>query len=145
MFLRSNAQTVFWGAGSSAVGCSVEWEGEGRSLVIGEDCLMSSGIWIRNHDMHAMHDLHSGARIDRPAVDTVLEQHVWIGQNALLHSCERIGTGSIVGAMSLVKGAVGACVAVAGTPARVVRHDVSWGRDLAGMTDRERALLGSAP
>jgi hypothetical protein len=144
MFLRSNGQTVFWGAGATAVGCSVEWEGDGRSLVIGEDCLLSSGIWIRNHDMHAIHDIQSGERITRQPVDTIVERHVWIGQNAMLHSCERIGMGSIVGAMSLVKGAVGACVAVAGAPARVVRHDVSWGRDLAGMTERERVLLGLA-
>ncbi len=114
--------------------------------MIGEDTLMSGGIWLRNHDMHAIRDLAPGERIDRAAVDVVLERHVWIGQSAMLHGCQRIGMGSIVGAMSLVKGVVGSCVAVAGTPARIVRYQVSWGRDVAaGMSGRERAALGLDP
>jgi hypothetical protein len=142
VFLRSTGQMLFWGAGATAVGCSIEMEGEGRTLMIGEDALISSGIWIRNHDMHAVHDLASGQRINRPPVDTVIERHVWLGQNAMLHCCQRIGMGSIVGAMSLVKGVVGTCMAVAGVPARPIRHQVSWGRSSAGMTRDERAALG---
>ncbi len=145
VFLRSNRQVMLWGAGATAVGCSIEIEGEDRSVVIGDDALISSGIWIRNHDMHAVHDLRSGERINRPPVDTVLERHVWLGQNALLLNCQRIGAGSIVGAMSLVKGVVGECVAVAGAPARVIRYQVSWGRQASGMTDAERAALGFSP
>jgi hypothetical protein len=142
MFLRSSEQLLFWGAGASAVGCNIEIEGEGRSVIIGEDALISSGIWIRNHDMHAVHDIGSGERLNRPPVDTVLERHVWLGQSALLLNCERIGMGSIVGAMSLVKGIVGEYVAVAGSPARVIRFQVSWGREASGMTEQERFSLG---
>ncbi len=146
VFLRSHGQILFWGAGATCVGCSIEMEGEGRTVMIGEDSLMSGGIWIRNHDMHAIHDLASGERIDRAPVDTVLERHVWIGQNAMLHGCPRIGMGSIVGAMSLVKGVVGPCVAVAGAPARIIRYQVSWGRDVAaGMSRQERVSLGLDP
>lgn len=142
VFMRSSGQLLFWGAGSSAVGCSIEMEGEGRAVVIGEDALISSDIWIRNHDMHAVHDIRSGERINRPPVDTILERHVWLAQGSLLLNCQRIGMGSIVGAMSLAKGVIGECVAVAGTPARVVRYQVSWGREVAGMTAQERFSLG---
>ncbi len=145
VFMRSNRQVLLWGAGATAVGCNIEIEGEDRCVVIGDDALISSGIWIRNHDMHAVHDLRSGERINRPPVDTILERHVWLGQNALLLNCQRIGAGSIVGAMSLVKGVVGECVAVAGAPARVIRYQVSWGRQASGMTDDERAVLGFPP
>ena len=145
MFLRSSGQVLLWGAGATAVGCNIELEGENRCAVIGDDALISSGIWIRNHDMHAVHDLRSGERINRPPVDTILERHVWLGQNALLLNCQRIGAGSIVGAMSLVKGVVGECVAVAGAPARVIRYQVSWGRQASGMTALERGTLGLPP
>jgi carbonic anhydrase/acetyltransferase-like protein (isoleucine patch superfamily) len=145
VFLRSGNQLLFWGAGASAVGCSIELEGEGRSVVIGEDALISSDIWIRNHDMHAVHDIRTGGRINRAPVDTVLERHVWVGQAALLLNCERIGMGSIVGAMSLVKGVVGEYLAVAGCPARVIRYQVSWGREAAGMTEHERFSMGLPP
>jgi len=145
VFLRSSNQLLFWGAGATAVGVSIEVEGEGRAVVIGDDALISSGIWIRNHDMHAVHDIRTGERINRPPVDTVLERHVWLGQNALLLNCQRIGTGSIVGATSLVKGVVGEYVAIAGTPARVIRYQVSWGREASGMTELERSALGLGP
>jgi acetyltransferase-like isoleucine patch superfamily enzyme len=91
--------------------------------------------------MHAIHDLRTHERIEGAPVDTVLERHVWLGQEALLLRCERIETGSIVGARTLVKGRLPARVVAGGIPARVLREAVSWGRDLAGMTAEERAAI----
>lgn len=142
LYLRSNGQFLFWGRGASAVGISMEIEGEGAGVVIGDDALISAGVWVRNHDMHAMHDLRTGARINRPPVQTVLERHVWLGQDAMLLNTERIGMGSIVGTRTMVKGTVPPRVVVAGTPARVIREGVSWGRSNAGMTAAERVSIG---
>jgi acetyltransferase-like isoleucine patch superfamily enzyme len=142
VFLRSDGQFLFWGRGATAVACSVEIEGSGQGVVIGDDALISNGVWIRNHDMHPLHDLATGARIGRPPVSTVLERHVWLGQESLLLGCERIGMGSVVGARSLVKGRVPPRVAVAGTPARVLREGISWGRNMTGMTAAERRAVG---
>jgi acetyltransferase-like isoleucine patch superfamily enzyme len=110
--------------------------------VVGDDALISGGVWVRNYDMHALHDLRSGALISRPPVDTVIELHVWLGQDALLLNTERVGMGAIVGARALVKGHVPPRVAVAGTPARVIREGVSWGRNTYGMTGAERLAIG---
>lgn len=145
LLLRSHRQLLYWGAGASAVGVSIELEGEERSCVIGDDALISNDVWIRNYDMHAIHDLLSGAQINRPPCDCVLERHVWLGQAALLLACERVGMGSIVGARALVKGFLPPCVVAAGTPAKVLRDNISWGRSSLGMTDAERAGIGLAP
>ncbi len=142
MLLRSDDQLVFWGAGATAVGVSIELEGSGRSCVIGDDALISNDVWIRNYDMHAIHDLRSGGQINRAACDTVLERHVWLGQDALLLSCERVGRGSIVGARAMVKGFVPDLSVAAGVPARVLRQGISWGRSSLGMSAEERARLG---
>lgn len=142
IYMRSPSQLLFWGRGASAVGCNVELDGAGQAIVIGDDALISSGVWIRNYDMHAMHDLASGLRINRPPVDTVIERHVWLGQDAILLSCERIGMGTVVGARSLVKGVLPSRVVAAGTPARIIRENVSWGRDTYGMTAAERVSIG---
>lgn len=142
IYLRSNGQFVFWGRGASAVGLSMEIEGEGVGVVIGDDALISNGVWIRNHDMHAIHDLRTGRRINRPPVQTVLERHVWLGHDAMLLNTERIGMGAIVGTNSLVKGTVPPRVVVAGTPARIIREGVSWGRSNNGMTAQERISIG---
>lgn len=145
VFMRSHRQFLFWGVGASAVGLSLELEGEGEGVVIGDDALIAGGVWIRNYDMHAMHDLATGARLNRPPVTTVLERHVWLGQDAMLLSTERVGMGAIVGARALVKGTVPPRVAVAGMPARVLREGVSWGRSGHAMTERERASIGLEP
>jgi|GEM_PF-2321376 len=144
IYLRSNGQFVFWGRGASAVGLSMEIEGEGLGVVVGDDALISNGVWIRNYDMHAIHDLRTGARINRPPMQTVIERHVWLGQDAMLLNAERIGIGTIVGTRTLVKGTVPPRVVVAGTPARVIREGVSWGRSSNGMTAAERRSIGLA-
>jgi hypothetical protein len=145
VFMRSHRQFLFWGAGASAVGLSIELEGEEQGAVIGDDALISGGVWIRNYDMHAIHDLATGARINRQPITTIIERHVWLGQDALLLSTERVAMGAIVGARALVKGQVPPRVAVAGTPARVLREGVSWGRSGHAMTARERAAIGLGP
>ncbi len=142
LLLRSHNQLMFWGSGATAVGVSLELEGSERACVIGDDALISNDVWIRNYDMHAIHDLHSGAQINRPPCDTVLERHVWLGQDALLLSCERVGMGSIVGARSMVKGFVPGLSVAAGAPARILREGISWGRSSLGMTDVERRSIG---
>lgn len=142
VFLRSDRQFLFWGEGSSAVGCSIEMEGEERGAVIGDDALISSGVWLRNYDMHAIHDLETGACISHPPVDMVLERHVWLGQDALLLNCQKVGRGSIVGARALLKTDLPPRVVAAGVPARVIRHGVSWGRASTGMSAAERRSLG---
>jgi acetyltransferase-like isoleucine patch superfamily enzyme len=142
VFMRSDGQILYWGRASTAVGLSIELEGAGQGVLIGDDALVSSGVWIRNYDMHAIHDLRTGKRINRPPVDTILERHVWLGQDALLLGCERIGMGSIIGARSLVKDRVPARVAAAGIPARIIREEVSWGRDTYRMVGDERRALG---
>jgi hypothetical protein len=145
MLMRSHEQVLYWGIGATAVGVSLEFEGTGRRCVIGDDALISNDVWIRNYDMHAFHDLASGAQINRQPCDTVLERHVWLGQDALLLNCERVGMGSIVGARAMVKGFVPRHSVAAGTPARVLRQGTSWGRSSLGMTDAERVSIGLMP
>ncbi len=142
VFMRSHRQFLFWGQGATAVGLSIEMEGQDQGVAIGDDALISNGVWIRNYNMHALHDLRSGAPIGRPPVTTVLERHVWLGQDALLLNCARVGSGAVVGARSLVTRAVPPCVVVAGNPAQVRREGVSWGRDTYRMTAAERVALG---
>jgi len=142
VFLRGERQVLFWGVGATAASCNIELEGADHAVAVGDDALISNGVWLRNHDMHALHDLATGARIGRAPVSMRLERHVWLGQDALLLGCERVGMGAVVGARALVKADVPPRVIVGGVPARVLREGVSWGRDVGGMTAAERRGIG---
>ena len=142
VFMRSHRQFLFWGQGATAVGCNIEIEGMDHGVAIGDDALISNGVWIRNYNMHALADLRTGEPIGRPPVTTVLERHVWLGQDALVLNCARIGAGTMVGARSMVTRPLPGCVIAAGIPAEIRREGASWGRDTYRMSGAERRALG---
>jgi len=140
IFLRSAEQVLFWGFGASAVQARIEMEGAGRVLVVGDDALISSGVWIRNHDMHGIHDLKTMSLMNSPC-DTIVERHVWLGQDVALMRCPRIGAGSIVAARGLANRSIERTVLVGGLPCRVLKQHISWSRSLTAFSAREHELL----
>ena len=143
VLLRSDRQTLFWGPGGTSVnGRTLELEGEGALVAVGDDAMISSGVSIRNFDMHSLIDLASMSQTNQPT-DMIIEPHVWLGQDVLLLACPRIGYGSVIGAKSLVTSVIPAKVIAGGTPARVLRENRSWGRATDGLNHAEIGLLRS--
>ena len=142
IFMRSPNQLLFWGRDATSVYTKIEIEGTDRYVLVGDDALFSSGVWLRNYDMHAIVDLNSFEQLNSP-VNMTIEKHVWIGQEALLLACPFVGGGSIIGAKSLVKNNVARAVAVGGLPARVLKTNVSWGRSVLGISQKEIELISS--
>ena len=98
---------------------------EERYIVIGRNCLFSFGVWIRTADPHLVYDISSGNRIN-PSNDVLVGDNVWIGQDAILLKGTRIGSGSIVGAKSLVSKQLHSNASWGGVPARLIRDGVFW-------------------
>lgn len=101
---------------------------EGAAIEIGKSCLFSN-VEIRTSDMHSIVDLVSGERTN-PAKSTIIEDHVWLGESVTVYKGVSIGSGSIVGGHSVVTASVPRYVAVSGVPAKVIKHRVSWQREL---------------
>ncbi|MGV1948275.1 MULTISPECIES: tetratricopeptide repeat protein [unclassified Agrobacterium] len=108
---------------------------EGAAITIGNDCLLSD-VDVRTSDMHSIVDLGSNSRIN-PAADTVIEDHVWLGEGVTVYKGVTIGTGAIVGGHSVVTKTVPRYVAVAGVPAKIIRKKVSWTRELLPMAKKQ--------
>ena len=88
----------------------------GRDVMMGPRCiLLASAHETRQVDVPMN---RQGFREDRPIV---IEDDVWIGAGCILLPGRRIGTGSIVGAGSVVVTDVPPWTVVAGNPARVVK------------------------
>lgn len=100
---------------------------DGR-IVIGEDCMLSKGIRIRNNDNHHIFDRATGKRINNNT-DVVIGNQVWIGYGVVLLPGAQIGDGSVVGENAVTSSQFPDHVIIAGSPAKVIRENICWSRD----------------
>ena len=97
----------------------------GTSITIGDRALFSNNIEIHTTDYHKIYDEH-GNIVNYPR-DIVIGEHVWIGLGVKILKGVNIADGCIVGAGSVLAGNYDdENVVLAGTPARIVRKNVSW-------------------
>ncbi len=105
---------------------------EPARISLGEGCLVASDVVIAASDMHSVLHRYTRERLNW-AADVTVGDRVWIGFRAFVTKGTCIGEGAIIGAQSVVTGAIPAHTAAAGSPARVLRHDVDWVFDLVGL------------
>ena len=98
---------------------------ETKPITIGHNCLISEGVNFWVSDAHSIIDLESGRRIN-PSRPIHVGHRVWLGRNVSVFKGAHIGDGSIIGAQSIVSGVIPANALAYGSPARVVRENVSW-------------------
>jgi acetyltransferase-like isoleucine patch superfamily enzyme len=102
---------------------------EGRSIRLGEDCMLSFNIEIRTSDAHALLDRQTMRRINLPS-DVVIEDHVWVGARTFIGKGSYIGHDNIIAQGSLVnKKFYVVSSVIAGCPAKVCKSGVTWARD----------------
>ena len=122
--------------GKVLVGSRSSFNGRVRLLLhepgrieIGNDCLFAGEVDVTISDMHSIVSKETGERVN-PARNVVLEDHVWVGQRAMILKGAHVGKNSIIGACSLLSGDVPANCIAAGIPARVIRTGVTWRHEL---------------
>ena len=99
---------------------------EGTEIRIGNDCLFSSNIDIRNGDSHSLVRNGTRERIN-PSKPVVIGDHVWVGKGVTILKGTIIPDNCVVGATSLLcKPYETANCVLAGTPAKEVKYDVNW-------------------
>jgi len=129
LHIRQAESKLLIGAGTTFVGAHL-FAMEGKSIVIGEDCMFSSGIYVRTSDEHPIYDLHGGERLNGPQ-DVILGRHVWIGEGSTLGKGATIPEGCVIGARSYVSKRLPRPHSIyAGAPARLMREGVVWDRRL---------------
>jgi len=114
---------------------------ETKPITIGHNCLISEGVNFWVSDAHSIIDLESGRRIN-PSRPIHVGHRVWLGRNVSVFKGAHIGDGAIIGAQSLVSGVIPGNTLAYGSPARVVRENVSW--DINLMPD-DGSDLGPLP
>ena len=98
-------------------------------ITIGHGVVISERVVIRDSDNHAIISTENGElkSDEKPAAaPIVIQDHVWLGMNAVVLKGVTIGEGAIVAAGSVVTKDVPPHCLVAGVPAKVVKTEVTW-------------------
>lgn len=109
----------------------------GKKIIIGNDCMFSHNVYLLSGDGHAIFDVNSGKNINSmyqaasfSRNSIVIGNHVWVGYGAFILHGTNVGAGSIVGAQSVVKGIYPNNCAIGGNPAKLIRKDCAWARNM---------------
>ena len=101
----------------------------GSRIEIGRDCLFAYDIDIRTGDSHTIIDTRTNERINY-ARDVLIADHVWIAAHCSILKGARLGANSVVATRSVVtKSFTQEGVIVGGSPARVLKENITWQRE----------------
>lgn len=112
---------IKWNAGIRGV----EFNLMGANIEVGELCMFSYGITLRNHDSHRILNPET-KHVLNPAKDIVLGKHVWVAQNATILKGCHISDNSVIGFGSIVTKSCNPGSIMVGTPAKVVKEGITW-------------------
>lgn len=98
------------------------------SIEMGEDCMTSYGVLIRNHDSHKIFKVEDMNKQINPPKDIHIGNHVWLCENSTILKNVHIGDNSIVGFGSVVTKDCASNSIVAGNPATVVKQGTTWSK-----------------
>jgi acetyltransferase-like isoleucine patch superfamily enzyme len=101
---------------------------EGKRVIIGNDCMLSSDITMRTGDSHSI--INSDEKRINHSKDIIIGEHVWIGNKAILLKGTTIGFNSVVGSGAVVtKSFKQNNIIIAGNPANMIKTDINWVRE----------------
>lgn len=97
-------------------------------ISIGDNCMISYEVEIRNTDSHMIYDINTNKRINEGA-EVIIENSVWIGAHSVILKGVKINSNSIIAAGSIVSKNVNSNTIVAGNPAKEIKNNIYWTRE----------------
>jgi acetyltransferase-like isoleucine patch superfamily enzyme len=142
---RNKSSALFVGIGCSARDVDFLIEGPNNSIQVGDDAMISLGVSVLSSDSHGIISTTEPGGILNGPESVIIGQHVWLGDRAIVSKGRKIGSGSIVGARSIVTRDVPARAVVSGAPAEIRRVEVTWTRAMyPNEAEINRAIAAAA-
>lgn len=132
---RQNDDLIAIGEEVSVAGNNVWVSGYGAgsrtpAIIVGDDCMFSYDIVIRNTDAHPVFDANTDGQINEPKGAVHIEPHVWVGERSNILKDVTVGACSIIALGSTVTRDAPRFSAIRGVPATAsVQNDSYWARD----------------
>lgn len=139
----SNGNTLKIGKDFSvACDLSIIAMGKNGNVIIGDDCMFSGHIWIRDTDSHQILDKEDN--IINFYEDVNIGNHVWCSHGAIITKGAKIPNNSIIGIGSVyTRSSCGKDInfsqggyIFAGNPAKKLKDGIKWKRDCVDLIDK---------
>ena len=111
--------------GNTTIGSNLFLGAVGTKISIGEKNMFSYYVKLEAGSHH-LTQKDKGDVLHRESIST--GEHVWIGMGATLLPGASVGSGTVVGANSLVNRKIPINVTCAGNPVKVLRENIEWNR-----------------
>lgn len=138
LWLEDDNSQILIGAGLTMQGGQISAT-EGKRIEIGNDCMFSSGIDIRNGDSHSIFSLETGQRLNN-AENVKIGNHVWLTKDVTILKGSSIANNIVIGNKSVVSGLLDKENAIySGIPARLIKDNVVWDRYRVSQIDLSKS------
>ena len=102
---------------------------EQTNLFFGNNCMIAPECCIRSADPHIIYDINTKKRINQ-SKSIFIGDNVWIAQRVMILKNTRIGSGAVIGAMSLVTNKEYKSNTIyGGSPARKIKEGIFFIHD----------------
>jgi acetyltransferase-like isoleucine patch superfamily enzyme len=129
LWIEGNNCQISIGKQTTIEGAIVAAVENNSQITIGEDCMFSTDIEIRTSDSHSIVDATIGKRLN-PAKSIKIGNHVWLGAKVLVLKGSQIDDNSVVGIASIVTKHIPANSLAVGAPAKVLKENINWSREI---------------
>jgi len=102
---------------------------ESKNIEIGDDCMLSNNINIKTSDSHSIIDLNDKRRINLSG-NVIIKNHVWICPFVNILKNVSVESNCIIATSSLVTKNMKGNSLYGGIPAKQIKTNVSWKREL---------------
>lgn len=101
---------------------------EGGKIIIGDKCMFSSDIEIRNGDSHSILSLENNVRLNF-AKDVQIADSVWLAAHVRVMKGSIIPKGCVIGNSSIVSSVLQVENSIyAGVPCKLIKENIFWNR-----------------
>jgi len=125
LWMEDQKNLIEIGADTSINGAHIAVTEPNHRISIGENCLFSSEIDIRNGDSHSIIDIDTNQRINY-ARDIIIGNHVWLGKHVKIIKGAHIEDDCVIGIGSLINSRIYRNTLAVGIPSRIVRQNITW-------------------
>ncbi|MBQ3256198.1 MAG: acyltransferase [Oscillospiraceae bacterium] len=141
MFFSVNVDSTVIIGNSTTIQTGKLRTGRNQRVEIGNDCMFSWDITFIPHDGHLIWDVKTGKCTNNTTgpqrLSVKIGDHVWIGGETVFMPNTTVGSGSICGFRSLVRGTYPNNCILVGSPAKIVRKDIAWSRSNISFDDND--------